>query len=143
MPLLNQYRTASSRNSRGGTHGAELTGIAIPLLDGWRHRSFHNYLSFYVSTYSGQDQGVYRRFIAQEENPRLLRARKTQIELAFDLISKIAGTAQNHKQLPLQTLPNVRSFLLLCVVLIQLAMILNRVWGLPLRNISHMMTVLS
>lgn len=89
------------------------------------------------------EAGAYKRFIAQEENQTLLRARKTQIEPAFDLISKVAGTAQNHKQLPLQGLPNVRSFLLLCVVLTQLAMILNHIWGLPPRNISHMIAVLT
>ncbi len=89
------------------------------------------------------EAGAYRRFIAHQENQKLLRARKTQIEPAFDLISKVAGTTQNHKQLPVQGLPKVRSFLLLCVILTQLAMILNRVWGLPLRNISHMMAVLT
>ncbi|BCM88436.1 hypothetical protein IAD21_00267 [Abditibacteriota bacterium] len=89
------------------------------------------------------EAGAYRRFIAQEENQKLLRARKTQIEPASDLISKVAGTTQNHKQPPVQGLPNVRSFLLLCVVLTQLAMILNRVWRLPLRNISHMMATLT
>ena len=89
------------------------------------------------------EAGAYKHFIAQEDNQKLLRARKTQIEPAFDLISKVAGTTQNHKQLPLQGLPKVRPFLLLCVVLTQLAMIVNHVWGLPPRNISHMMAVLT
>jgi hypothetical protein len=40
-----------------------------------------------------------------------------------------------------QALDKVRTFLLNCVLLMQLTMILNRIWGLKPRNISHMRAV--
>ncbi|BCM88882.1 hypothetical protein IAD21_05998 [Abditibacteriota bacterium] len=155
FPLLAQVETASVSES-------QVVGEKAPTLLSWRPTevvsdSAYTHLER-VKAWARQgvvllsaglklgtkgEAGAYRRFIAQEENQKLLRARKTQIEPAFDLISKVAGTTQNHKQLPIQGLPKVRAFLLLCVLLTQLAMILNRVWGLPLRNISHMMAVLT
>jgi hypothetical protein len=55
----------------------------------------------------------------------------------------VLGTTQNQKQLPLQGLANVRTFLSLEVLAVQIAMIVNNVWGLPLRQISHFLTVFS
>jgi len=57
--------------------------------------------------------------------------------------SKVLGTTQNQKQLPLQGLANVRTFLSLGVLAVQIAMIVNNMWGLPLRQIAHILTVFS
>jgi hypothetical protein len=61
----------------------------------------------------------------------------------FDLVSQVAGTPNNHKQLPhrVKGLARVSTFLLLSMFLVQVAMIVNDVWGLPLHNISHLMAV--
>lgn len=83
---------------------------------------------------------AYKRWVHQEHNQQVLR-RRPRIEPVFELLSQIAGTGDNHKQLPVQGQKRVSTFLLGCVVLAQVAMILNRVWNLPPANISHMMTV--
>jgi hypothetical protein len=85
----------------------------------------------------------YHHFIAQEENQAWLKKRKTAIEPIFDLVSHLLDTKENHKQLPIKGLANVRSFLLLGVLMLQLAMIINSIWGLPLRNVSQMLAVFS
>jgi len=84
---------------------------------------------------------AYHRFISQPENAALLSARKTAIEPFFDLVSKVLGIGDNHKQLPIKGLANVRSLLSLAVLTVQIAMIANSIWGLPLHNISHMAAV--
>jgi hypothetical protein len=84
---------------------------------------------------------AYKQFIREPDNQALLRSRKRVIEAPFDLISKLAGTTDNHKQLPVKGLRNVGPFLLLAVFLLQVTMIVNSIWQLPLRNISHMMAV--
>jgi len=56
----------------------------------------------------------------------------------FDLVAKVLGTTANHKQLSIQKLANVRTCLALATLTIQLAMIVNSIWGLPFRNISAM-----
>ena len=53
---------------------------------------------------------------------------------------QLIGATGNHKQLPLQGLANVRTCLALVTLTLQVAMIANSIWGLPLRNISSMTT---
>jgi hypothetical protein len=84
--------------------------------------------------------GAYKRWVNQEPNRALLKARN-RIEPLFDLLSKIGGISGKQKPLPVQGLDKVRTFLLLCVLLMQLTMILNRIWGLAPRNISQMRAV--
>jgi hypothetical protein len=91
---------------------------------------------------NGRYAQAYHRFIAQPQPARWLKCRKTAIEPVFDLFSKVLGTFNNHKQLPLQGLEKVRSFLSLCVLAVQVAMIINNVQGLPLRQISNLLTAL-
>ena len=62
--------------------------------------------------------------------------RRTSIEPLFDLIAKVLGTTGKHKQLPVQRLDNVQTCLALATLSVQLAMIVNNIWGLPARNIS-------
>lgn len=63
------------------------------------------------------------------------------IEPMFDLIAKLIGADGLHKPLPIQHLPNVRTGLALGVLTVQLTMIANSLWGLPLHDISHLMSV--
>ena len=67
-----------------------------------------------------------------------MRSRRTAIEPVFDLLAQLLGATDNHKQLPLQGLANVRTCLALATLTLQVAMIANSIWGLPLRNISSM-----
>ena len=69
-------------------------------------------------------------------NAALLKCRRTAIEPVFDLVAKVLGTTPQQKQLPIQKLANVRTCPALATVTIQVAMIANSIWGLPLRNIS-------
>jgi hypothetical protein len=87
----------------------------------------------------GHHAQAYHRFIAQPENAELLQDRRTAIEPVFDLIAKALGATDNHKQLPIQGLANVRTGLTLATLTVQVAMIVNSIWGLPLHNISAMM----
>ena len=84
--------------------------------------------------------GADKRFVQQEQNQALLKARN-RIEPLFDLLSNIGGISGKQKPLPVQGLDKVRSFLLNCVLLMQLTIILNRIWGLAPGNISHMRAV--
>lgn len=64
--------------------------------------------------------------------------RKTAIEPVFSLISELTRTDTNQKQLRVSRLDNVRTFLTLAVVLLQLAMIINSIYNLPSREVSWM-----
>lgn len=92
---------------------------------------------------NGRYARAYHRFIAKTPCRNWLTCRKTAIEPIFDLFAKVLGTANNHKQLPLQHLANVRSFLCLGVLAVQIAMIVNNAFGLPLRQISNLLTAFS
>lgn len=89
----------------------------------------------------GRYAQAYHRFIEQPENAELLASRGTAVEPLFDLVSKVLGTTDNQKQLPIKGLANVRTFLTLGVLTVQIAMIANSIWGLPLHDISHMAAV--
>jgi len=80
---------------------------------------------------------AYHHYIEQPDNAALLHVRQTAIEPFFDLLSQVVGATDNHKQLPVQRLVNVRTCLALGILIIQVAMIANSVWNLPLRSISH------
>jgi hypothetical protein len=89
---------------------------------------------------NGRYAQAYHHFIARSPFSQWLKCRKTAIEPVFDLFSKVLGTTNNHKQLPLQGLEKVRSFLALGVLAVQVAMIVNNVRGLPFRHISSLLT---
>ena len=64
--------------------------------------------------------------------------RKTAIEPVFAVLLELAAIHSNQKQLPISRLDNVRPFLLITVILLQLAMMVNSIWRLPVRNVSVM-----
>ena len=67
--------------------------------------------------------------------------RKTAIEPAFDLLSKLLATTGAHKPLPVSGLACVATFLGLGTVILQLAMLINVRCGLPTRNVTHIKTI--
>ena len=83
----------------------------------------------------------YHNFLQHTENQDLLRLRKTTIEPIFDLIAKLLDTTDNHKQIATQSLDNVRTYLALAVFTLQLTMMMNSVWGMPMRAVSHIKAV--
>src|SRR5262245_66496205 len=95
-------------------------------------------LSPAVKWVKGRYAVAYHRYIQQPENAERLRCRRTAIEPVFDLIAHVLGTKAKQKQLPIQKLSNVRTCLALATLTVQIAMMANSIWGLPLRNISTM-----
>ena len=95
-------------------------------------------LSPAVKWVTGRYATAYHHYIQQPENAELLRSRRTAIEPVFDLIAQVLGITAKQKQLPLQKLANVRTCLALAILTVQVAMMANSIWGLPLRNISTM-----
>lgn len=92
---------------------------------------------------NGRYAVAYHRLIAKAPFLDGLKCRKTAIEPVFDLFSKLLGTTHNHKQLPLQSLTKVQSFLALGVLAVQITMIVNHAFALPLRQISNLLTAFS
>lgn len=92
---------------------------------------------------NGKYAQAYHHFLEQKPVNQWLKCRKTAIEPVFDLFSKVLGTANNHKQLPVQWLAKVQPLLCLGVLAVQIAMILNNVYDLPLRQISSILSALS
>jgi len=92
---------------------------------------------------NGRYARAYHRFIAKAPCSNWLKCRKTAIEPVFDLFAKVLGTVNNQKQLPLQRLTNVQTFLCLGALAVQIAMIVNNAFGLPLRQISNLLTAFS
>ena len=90
---------------------------------------------------NGRFAQAYQRLIRMPPFRNWLACRKTAIEPVFDLFAKVLGTTNNHKQLPVRGLANVRSFLALGVLAVQIAMITNNIWRLPPRQISNFLTV--
>ena len=66
------------------------------------------------------------------------KQRKTAIEPVFGLLIELAATDANHKQLPISRIDNVRPFLLVTVILLQLAMLVNSIYHLPGRKVAAM-----
>ena len=92
---------------------------------------------------NGRFAKAYHRFLKQPENRQRLSRRRTSVEPLFDLIAQVLGCQGRHKQLPIQTLPNVKTCLALATLTVQVAMIMNAMWQLPHRNVSHIRAVLS
>lgn len=84
----------------------------------------------------GRYAETYHRFLAQPDIQKRMKKRKTSVEPLFDLIAKVIGATDAQKQLPVQKLVNVRTVLVLGTLTIQIAMIMNSILGLPLREIS-------
>jgi len=84
----------------------------------------------------GRYATAYHCFIRESDIAEHLRKRRTSVEPLFDLIAKVLGTTARQKQLPIQGLDNVRTCLALATLTVQIAMIANSIWGLPLRNVS-------
>lgn len=84
----------------------------------------------------GRYAKAYHHFIKQLDIAPWLHRRKTAIEPVFDLLTKLLGLTGKQKQLTLQCLSNVRTFLGLAVFSLQIAMIANNIWNLPFRSIS-------
>jgi hypothetical protein len=91
----------------------------------------------------GRYAQAYQRLIRKLPFRQWLASRKTAIEPVFDLFAKVLGTANHQKQLPVQGLANVRTFLALGVLAVQISMIVNNIWHLPIRQISNLLTVFS
>ena len=87
----------------------------------------------------GRDARADHRFLKDPAVAATLRQRRTTIEPLFDLVAQVLGTTGEQKQLPVQGVRNVRTCLSLATLTVQIAMIINSIWGLPLRNISIMM----
>ena len=88
----------------------------------------------------GRYATAYHHFIQEPDIAEHLRKRRTSVEPLFDLIAKVLGTTARQKQLPIQGLENVRTCLALATLTVQIAMIVDSIWGLPLRNISAMLS---
>jgi hypothetical protein len=89
----------------------------------------------------GRYATAYHHFIQEPDIAEHLRKRRTSVEPLFDLIAKVLGTTARQKQLPIQGLKNVRTCLALATLTVQIAIIVNSIWDLPLRNISTMLSV--
>jgi len=70
------------------------------------------------------------------EQHDLLQSRRPAIEPLFALVAPAVGTTGRQKPWPVQRLGNVRTCLALATVMVQVAMVANRIWDSPLRNIS-------
>ena len=64
------------------------------------------------------------------------KKRKTVIEPVFALLSALVSTPANQKQLSVSRIENVNPFLMLAVMLLQLAMLVNLTWNLPFGKVS-------
>ena len=89
----------------------------------------------------GRYAKAYHRFINQPQQRRHLTKRCSAVEPLFDLIAKVIGTSTQQKQVPVTGLCNVRCCLAIGVLSVQIAMIVNTIWNIPTRNVSHMAAV--
>lgn len=92
---------------------------------------------------NGRFAQAYHRLLQSPDLAACLKKRRTTIEPLFDLIAKVLGTTGPHKQLPVQRLDNVRTCLALATLSVQIAMIVNNIWGLPVRNVSDIAAAFS
>ena len=89
----------------------------------------------------GRYATAYHRFINQPQQRRHLTKRCSSVEPLFDWIAKVIGTSTQQKQVPVTGLFNVRCCLAIGVLSVQIAMIVNTIWNIPTRNVSHMAAV--
>ena len=83
------------------------------------------------------------RFLKQPTVACWLAARRTAIEPVFDLFRHVLGTKGQQKQLPVAGLPNVQPLLSLGVLAVQIAMLVNSIWGCPFREVSPILAAFS
>jgi len=91
----------------------------------------------------GRFAAGYHHYLEQALNQERFRHRKTSVEPLFDLVAKAIGASGYQKQLLVQRLVNVRMALTLGTLSVQIAMIMNSIWGLHLRTISVMTAAFS
>ncbi len=91
----------------------------------------------------GRYARAYHRFLKQPDVARWLAARRTAIEPVFDLFRHVLGTKGLQKQLPVAGLPCVQPFLSLGVLAVQMAMLVNSIWGYPFREVSRILAAFS
>ena len=85
----------------------------------------------------------YHRFLKRPRAQQLLKQRKPSVEPLFDLLAKLIGATGYQKQLLVQRLLHARSALLLGTLSLQVAMIINSMWGRPFREIALMQAAFS
>jgi hypothetical protein len=90
---------------------------------------------------TGRYAEAYHRFLQEPDIKAHLDRRKTNVEPLFDLVAKVLGADGPQKQLSVQGHRNVRTCLSLAVFSVQIAFLVNCIWGLPLRTISVMHAV--
>lgn len=83
----------------------------------------------------------YVQYLNQPQLQAYQHQRKVAIEPIFELLKMILATDNNHKQLPVSGKANVTTFLALGVVALQLTMLTNSIWGLPLRKVTHIIAI--
>ena len=91
----------------------------------------------------GRYARAYHRFLKEPDVTGWLAARRTAIEPVFDLFRHVLGTKGLQKQLPVAGLPNVQTFLSLGVLAVQIAMLVNSIWGYPFREVAHILAAFS
>ena len=91
----------------------------------------------------GKYARAYHRFLKQPDVARWLKARRTAIEPLFDLLRHVLGTKGRQEQLPVAGLPCVDTFLSLGVLAVQIAMLVNSVWGYAFREVAHILAAFS
>lgn len=84
---------------------------------------------------NGRYAQAYHRLLAEPDIQERFKKRSTSVEPLFDLIAKVVGVTGKQKQLSVPKLVNVRTFLALGTLTVQIAMIMNSILGLPLRKI--------
>lgn len=88
------------------------------------------------------DKGCrYVQYLSQPELQAYQNQRKVAIEPVFNLLKMLLATDNNHKQLPVSGKANVVTFLALGVVSLQMAMLMNSICGLPLRNVTYLISL--
>jgi hypothetical protein len=87
----------------------------------------------------GRNARAYHRFLQQPAVAGWLKARRTAIEPLFDLLRHVLGTKGTQKQVPVAGLPCVATFLSLGVLAVQIAMLVNSIWGYPFREVAHIL----
>lgn len=91
----------------------------------------------------GKYAETYHQFLASEFAKDHFVKRKTSVEPLFDLVAKTIDATGLQKQLRVQWLKNVRTNIALGVLSVQISMIMNSIWGYPLREISGMRAAFS
>lgn len=91
----------------------------------------------------GKYAEAYHQLLETEFAKEHFVKRKTSVEPLFDLVAKMIDATGLQKQLRVQWLENVRTYLALGVLSVQISMIMNSRWGHPLREISQMRAAFS